>query len=287
MRDEIQQMIQGEEEIPPLPEAALQVQALIDDPNITARELATVISSDSTLTARLLKHANSSFYGFPKAIGTVPLAVVVLGFDAVREIVVGTSVTDVAFKAFEQSLIESRKFWSHSLAVGVGARIIAQRWRTGLPGEAFVAGLLHDIGRLLLASKYPDQYAKVVHAAKFEEQYTHEAERIQFDTDHAEVIGWLMERWQFPEQIRLAASGHHDKVEEFEESLKQTVILANWLAHRSGYNHGVDGTKPPTPTPIIKALPGFDEREVRNEMTDMYRKAIEMLDMITAKLPDE
>ncbi len=286
MRDEIREYIQGGEEIPPLPEAAMQVQALIDDPNITARELATVISSDSTLTARLLKHANSSFYGFPKAIGTVPLAVVVLGFDAVREIVVGTSVLDITTNAFDQSLIESRKFWSHSLATGVAARIIAQKWRTGLPGEAFVAGLLHDIGRLLLAASYPEEYANVVHNAQFEEQYTFEAERTKFDTDHAEVVGWLMERWQFPEQIHKAASGHHDPVEEFEESLTQTVILANWMAHRAGYNHGVDGSMPPTPQPIIKALPGFDEMAVRHEMTDLYRKAIEMLDMITAKMPD-
>lgn len=284
MTDKIKREMLLKVDIPPLPEAALRVQALADDPNTTARDLASVISSDPTLTAQLLKQANSSFYGFPKAIGTVPLAVVVLGFDAVRETALAVSVLSLASSTFEQSLFQAERFWSHSLAVGVGARLLAQTWHGSLPGEAFVVGLMHDLGRLLLAAVWPEQYKRVIREVNFADEPMHVVEHRLLGTDHAEVAYWLIERWNLPDRLAMAVGQHHHDFKDVSDDLHRMVILADWLAHRSGFRHVENTPYPPEPEGLAEILPGFDELKMREEIHELYRKARSLLDLIGGRV---
>ncbi|MDP8206986.1 MAG: HDOD domain-containing protein [Candidatus Electryonea clarkiae] len=283
MRDKIQKSIKDDLEIPPLPQAVLQVQTLVEDPSTTARDLAAVISSDATLTARLLKQANSKFYGYSKSIGTVPLAIVVLGFDTVREIALGITTLRLADSAFEQSLLDPERFWSHSLAVAAGSRIIAQKWRIGLAGEAFVVGLMHDLGRLLLASYWSNKYKEVINEARSNSRHQYEVENEMLGTNHAEVTSWLLERWKLPEQMVIAAKQVHQPLEEQTIDLSKCVILANWLAHRSGFRHDSDAPYLPEPQHIIKTLPGYEEIELRNQIKELYRQATGLLDILKSR----
>ncbi len=284
MREEIKKQILEDLDIPPIPQAAIQVQSLVEDPDTTARDLASVISSDPVLTAQLLKHANSDFYGFPRTIGTVPLAVVVLGFDAVRETALGISALSVVNAVFDQDLFDQEKFWSHSLAVGVGARIVAREWRITLPGEAFVAGLMHDLGRLILASNWAENYSEVFRRIMSEERDACSVEKEELETDHAEVAGWLIERWNLPERLHESVAQHHHADETITLDLARCVVIADWLAHRAGFRHGDNAPYPPEPSLLTQALPGFDEKAVREKMHEGFRQAKGLLEMIKARV---
>lgn len=283
MREEIRRAVLSELDIPPLPEAALRVQRLAEDPTTTAKDMASVISTDSTLTALLLKQANSPFYGFPKKIGTVSLAVVVLGFDAVREIALSTVAIQHTSLSFDPKIIDTGRFWSHSLAVATGSRLIATHWKTCLAGEAFVAGLLHDIGRLILANHWADQYRNVAVLCMEKEMSTSQAEREIFLTDHPEVAGWLCERWQLPEQITNGISGHHLKASEIDHGLTRTVAVANAVAHRNGFRHDQREPAPKLPQELVEPLSGFNETDLASDLKELYRKAESMLDFISAR----
>ncbi len=277
MRNAIRKRIEEELDIPALPEAALQVQHLVNDPNATARDLATVISSDPTLTANLLRHANSGYYSFPKSVGTVPLAVVVLGFDSVREIAISSTAIDLSVKTFQQDLLNSSRFWQHSLAVAVASRIIAKKWRIALPGESFVGGLIHDLGKLILASEWPDLYKKVIATSLSEKKAIHEVENDLLGTNHAEVSGWLAEKWAFPDIIVNSVSMHHS---EEVSNFPAVVQVADYLAHKGGFRQTNLDPYPKPSVDIAKIFSGFDEGAVRSQMLQDYQSTKNMLDSI-------
>jgi HD-like signal output (HDOD) protein len=263
------------------------VQNLVDQPDTTAKELSSVIATDSTLTALLLKHANSPLYGFSKKIGTVALAVVVLGFDTVREIVMATSAMNSASSSFSGKNVSTQRFWSHSLAVASGARVIAQRWRTSLPGEAFVAGLMHDLGRLVLATEWPAAYKAVLAHALEKGIPTYQAEKKVMDVTHAEVAGWMGERWNLPKKILVSIREHHNVEMARTEPSVCAIYLANNLAHREGFGHS---KREPTPTideQALELVAGFDERSVAKEMREAYFKAESFLEIIARPQVDE
>ena len=141
--------------LPTLPTVITELISLIDNPKTNARKVAQLISTDQALTAKILKLANSAFYGFPREIATVDLAVVVLGFETVKNLGLSVSVlerfsgTDGGVDEFDR-----QKFWEHSIACGVSARLLAGKLRYRMPGEAFAAGILHDIGRLILSQYF-------------------------------------------------------------------------------------------------------------------------------------
>ncbi|MBD3167522.1 HDOD domain-containing protein [bacterium] len=281
MKDEIRHKVMEELQLDPLPEAALRVQNLVDQPDTTAKELSSVIATDSTLTALLLKHANSPLYGFSKKIGTVALAVVVLGFDTVREIVMSTAAMNTVSTNFTGKNVSTRRFWSHSLAVASGARVIAQHWRTSLPGEAFVAGLMHDLGRLVLATEWPAAYKAVLSRSYEKGIPTHVAEKKVMEVDHAEVAGWMGERWNLPEKILLSIREHHNLDVVRDNSAVCTIYLANGLAHREGFGHSKREPAPRFDEQALTLVPGFDERSLAKEMREAYFKAESFLEIVS------
>ncbi|MFC2170535.1 HDOD domain-containing protein [Calditrichota bacterium] len=283
MREKIYRAITSDLEIPALPQSALRVQCMVDDPSTTAKDLASLISSDPALTSRLLRQANSKFYGYSRTIGTIPLAIVVLGYDTVREISLSVSALMLAQSAFAQSLLNVDRFWSHSLAVAVSSKIISKRWHIGLAGESFVVGLLHDLGRLILASYWNEQYKSIIANSMSGTKQHFEVEREELGTDHAEVASWLFERWNLPDKLIKAALQVHLKVDNNTSELARIVILADWLAHRNGFRHDFNAPFLPEPEYITQNLPNYDELELRAECRESYRQAMGILETILDK----
>lgn len=273
MREEIEKAVRSTLDIPALPEAAIRVQAAVEDPNVTARELGNIISSDPTLTAIVLEQANSPFYGFQKKISTIALAVVALGFDTVSEIAISASLVRTGTKAFNPETVNTSKFWAHSLAVAVSARYIARNWRTALPGVAFVSGLLHDIGRLVLAGYWSDEYKQIT-AIRIEEKISmNDAEFRHLGVSHSTVAAWLAERWRLPEAIQKGVSEHHHDFSKLENDLSRTVWLANVIGHRAGFNHDQHDGVYPLDDSIIRILPEFEEEAVIKSVKEDFYKA--------------
>src|SRR5210317_1101707 len=156
-----QKIIEKIDDLPTLPRTVLQITALVNDPKSSAKDLARVITDDQVLTVRLLKLVNSSFYGFPQRISTVTGAIVLLGFDAIRNLLLTTSVFDLFGNKNSSGRLEHEKFWDHSIGCAVGAKVIGHHLRHDKVEELFVAGLLHDIGKIVEMMFLPRQFSEI------------------------------------------------------------------------------------------------------------------------------
>ncbi|ERP38897.1 HDOD domain-containing protein [Chitinivibrio alkaliphilus] len=221
--------------IPTLPTVISKMLEMVDNPRTDARRLARVISNDQSLTARILKTANSAFYGFSREISTVDTAIIVMGFNAVKEMGLSLSVFD-AFK--NMGTVESfnvNRYWEHSVAVAISSKIIARRLLLPKSEELFVAGLLHDIGKMVFAQYLPDDFNTVVAQQKQASCSFHEAERHVMDITHAGIGGLIAHRWHLPERIEHSIRYHHYHGIDTPHCLEGIITdFADLLAHRAG-----------------------------------------------------
>lgn len=226
--------------LPSLPRAVIEVLRLTADPRSRAREVADAIGQDPALTARVLRLVNSAWFGFSAPIATAHHAVVILGFETVRALAVGVAALRTA-RASGAAAAPLDEYWRHSAAVASCARDIA---RTALPaaswGEAFTAGLLHDVGHLVLASVAPKALRWVLECGRRHARPLPRLEREILGLDHAELGAYAAERWGLPEVLVSAIRHHHDprKAEEYRD-IVAAVHLANIVAHSAGVS-GVD-----------------------------------------------
>jgi HD-like signal output (HDOD) protein len=195
--------------LPALPEAVSRLLGMVDDPETSARALAQAISTDQVLTARVLKLANSSYYGFQQKVGTVSLALVVLGFRAVKDVALATSVMKAFGRASKDPRFDMRAFWEHSVAVGVASRCLSRILRVATAGEAFTVGILHDIGQVVLHEYHPDAFLETQRLVREEGRSLLEAETTVLGAGHPQVGGWLCRRWSLPEAICQGIDLHH------------------------------------------------------------------------------
>jgi len=218
--------------LPTLPRVARRLLEVVADPATPSEELARILSLDPSLTGRTLKLANSDFYGFPRRVGSVDLAVVVLGSSTVRDLVLSAAV----FQALDPDGIELEGLWNHSMACAVAARLLAERSRYRLGGEAYAAGILHDIGKVALRQCFPERFDAVLALARSQGLAMIEAERGVFGSDHAEVGAWLAARWGLPDDLVEAVAFHHRPEGAVRNrELTALVHVANALAERTGH----------------------------------------------------
>jgi putative nucleotidyltransferase with HDIG domain len=193
-----------------LPSVGARVNKMVEDPSATAADIGKVISQDPALTARLLRVANSAFYGLSSQVNTVSRAVAVIGSKRVRDLVLATS-TISAFEGIPNKLVSMENFWRHSLYCGTAAQILAEQRRIHDPETMFIAGLLHDIGQLVIFRKLPKE-AKQVLMLSLEgpdDLELHKAEQQVLGFDHAQLGGALLRQWHFPESLIECAEFHH------------------------------------------------------------------------------
>ena len=225
--------------LPTLPTVITQMIGLIDNPQTSARDVSRLIATDQALTAKILKLANSAFYGFPREISTVNHAVVVLGFETVRSLGLSVSVLERFAGGSSSSPFDRQKFWEHSIACGVAARLLAGKLRYRVHGEAFAAGILHDIGKLVLSQYFTDEFIEIMELMRAQDLYIGRAEELILGVNHAEVGGWLAERWNLPNQLVDTIAFHHTpgRLQRGVE-LPALVHLADFLCRRERIGDG-------------------------------------------------
>ncbi len=213
-----------------MPEVYYRILDLAENENSTAAEIGEVISHDTGLTARLLRIANSAFYGFPSSIETVSRAITVIGLRELRDLVLATSAID-AFEHIPLDMANMRKFWHHSLYTGVCARILANRAKVLHSERLFVAGLLHDIGHLVMFMKLPGQLRQCMVLAGREDLDIHQAERRLLGFDHAELGAALLTHWKLPPGLAQTTRFHHEPARAEKFQLECAIVhVANILA---------------------------------------------------------
>lgn len=218
---------------PTLPTVAIQVVQTTSNPKSSAKDLMDIINPDISLTAKILKIANSPFYGLSREIDSLQHAVTILGFKEIRNLVLSTVVFDSFKNIDENAKFDIKKFWKHSFVCGLAANILAADMKKA-SNEFFVAGLIHDIGKLVIYIALPNEFFKLVDITgpmKFKFM-TFQAEKDVLGITHDEVGMGLLKRWNFPENLRTAVGFHHHPQETEEKSLLTFVVhTADILAH--------------------------------------------------------
>jgi putative nucleotidyltransferase with HDIG domain len=230
------------DDLPPLPAVAARVMGMADDDRTSAMDMAQVLSTDQALTAKLIRVSNSAYYGFARRVSTVREAVVMLGFKQVRQVAVGASLIN-AFKTNRRpnDPFDVDLFWGHSVAVAVAAEALAKKTHSAKPEDAFTAGILHDIGRLVIRQTMPNEFAEALLIARNGEMDLRDAELETTGYAHDEVGRALGELWKFPGHLIDAVRCHHDfNLTPANDGLSGVVAQANRLALHYGLYCGYD-----------------------------------------------
>jgi len=221
-----------------LPQVSAQILKLVDNPNASPRQVGALIERDAGLASKLLKTANSSYYGMPGKVRTVSQAISVMGLSAVRSVIVSQVYQQMTAGRAHARRFDKVAFWQHSLATAVGAKILARfsGWRD--LEEAFLAGLLHDAGRLVMDRFLTSEFDQAIALSLERGCSLLEAERETLGYTHVEVGVMLGEQWQLPSSLTEAIQRHHEAVLYEESPLGCLVAVANVLAHQAGFGLG-------------------------------------------------
>lgn len=209
-------------EIPSMPNVAQQILKLIADPDTTAEKLQAAILADQALTTRILKIANSPFYGIPRAIRTLSTAIMILGYKMIRNLVLAT-----ATKSINRRMgLTEVMMWEHSIGASIASFLIAKEVRFPDPEEAFLAGLLHDIGKQILNNYDGEKYMHVIEKAYNEGVTFYFAEKEMFGFSHPEVGALVVRKWKLSEELENAIRYHHDG---FQQLVKESPFYMGKL----------------------------------------------------------
>ena len=250
-----QQLVNDVLQLVSLPEVYLRLQETIDDPQHTRDQVAEIVACDPALAARILRIANSSYYGFPASIDTITAATSIVGEIDLRNLVLATSVV-CSMSSLTYKGVNLETFWLHCLRCGICARLIAKTVG-GCDAEVlFLAGILHDLGILVIYQHDETLANAVSHHIEANHQLRDQAEREMFGFDHAEVGALLVEAWGLAEQLCILVGSHHQYQNAGEHRQEAMILaLANLLAD------SVPDVDPETDSPLATLVDNLNLSE--------------------------
>ncbi|MEE4243254.1 MAG: HDOD domain-containing protein, partial [Desulfopila sp.] len=194
---------------PSLPATVAEVMSVVNNPESSAKELTQAILPDQSMCVAILKIANSALYGRPKKVSSLETAITVLGFNEIENIVLSKSVLNSFGTIFKRNDATIEAFWDHSFTCALAAKIIAEHFSISSPGRFFMAGLIHDIGKLAMLLTFPEEYQADKWLTGFSSPEKLIEEQELFSLSHEEVGGRLLMKWDFPEPLVNALQYHH------------------------------------------------------------------------------
>jgi len=235
--------------LPTLPTVANKVTRLIKDPTCTAIKVSEVIDKDQSLTTRVLRLVNSAFYSLYTEVTSVRHAVALLGFKTISQMVISISVFDV-FKGGHGREFNREEFWKHSIGCAVISQMIAQKTHYPRADDCFTAGLMHDIGKVVLDQYLHEEMRKVIQLTQEREIYFADAEKEVMGLNHADIGGQVMKNWNIPHPIMVAVKHHHQHPNErkgsaFSQDLIVDIVkLSNVICRREKIGYSGDAITP-------------------------------------------
>ena len=245
--DRIREFVQGASKLPVLPQVTIRLLKELDSPDGSARDIARIVEAEPAMAARLLKLANSSFYGHRGTIAKVANAVAILGSKTIRSLALTVWTHTLRSQArAPKEMAMLAPLLAHGIAVGIAARSLIERQRPALAEDAFMAGLLHDIGRVALISQIGADYMpQYIEPALETDTPLHVREHEVLGFDHRGLGAVMMQEWTLPAFLGEVAHGHHDDVVVPEQSpVLAAVTLADGLATRLRFNLAPALTRP-------------------------------------------
>jgi len=228
--------------VPPFPKVVRKVMELLEDPETDVQDLAEVIQYDQVITANVLKICNASYFGLPRKVSSLNEALVVVGNETLKDIIITSSAAKFYKGAVGEGYkLEQGELWKHSVAVAILAKYLARTIKEVNESTAYTAGLLHDIGKRFLSSFVSDDFKRIMIKVVKEQCSFVEAERELIGISHAELGGMILKNWEFPGEMQLAVQQHHDPYALKKDPLTAVVSLANALVISMGIGVGADG----------------------------------------------
>ncbi|MGV8079836.1 MAG: HDOD domain-containing protein [Syntrophales bacterium] len=255
--------------LPTVPAVLKRLSVVIEKPRVTITEISAFISNDPALTTRVLKMVNSSVYGFPGRIASVSHATMLLGLNVIKGLLLGVSVFDLMEKTM-------KGLCTHSLACAVASRVIARKKGIKEPEEVSVAGLLHDIGKVILILEFPAEYESVMAEAQGKGLSIFDAEKKQFQATHADAGGWLAEKWRFPRHLIEVIEHHHRPALARNARLETAIVhMADILVRARGFGFAGEIFVPEVYAGACDLLKLSDDdiKDVLREMEDNMESA--------------
>lgn len=260
-------VMQRIQQLPSLSVVVAEVLHSFNNENVDVQTLVGSISRDQGLVARVLRVANSAFYGLPNHVGSIGEAVVVLGFHSVRSLVLAAGIIN-QFPPGGGKAFDRLEFWRHAIGTGVAARVLDAR-----PGHrelAFTAGLLHDVGRLVLDAYFHDDFEGVLAYRATEDCEMIQAESAVLGLTHATIGCEVAKRWKFPLPLQLAIRDHHCPDAEPHALLTDCVHVANVLCHLLEIGHAGDNLAPPLAPGAWQRL-GLNRESLKDRFREIER----------------
>jgi putative nucleotidyltransferase with HDIG domain len=275
-RNDLKKIIMDTKTLPTLPSVINKLNSLSDNDKSSVQEMAKIVSSDQVLSARILRLANSPSYGFYR-VSTISNAMILLGVNVVKSLALSSSIFAIMEK-------DSVGLWEHSLGTGVAANLIARK--LGLPEceEIATAGLLHDIGKVIISLKCREAEKDIHDICRERRLYTMEAEQEIIGTDHAEIGGWLSKSWFLPDKLSEPIACHHDVTTSVTHRIKTSAVhIADVLVKASGFGNSGDPFVPTIQKSAWDAL-NLDEKllaelvdEVEDKLVEVKNFSLEMM----------
>lgn len=272
----VQSAIQEISHIATLPEVTMKIIKLVEDPESTAQDLNNVISNDPALGARILKVVNSAFYGLPGQIGSINRAIVLLGLNAVKNIAIAASLAKLFRGGKIAANFDARDLWQNAIASACATRQLAHKVGLGLPDEAFLSGLIHDIGIMVEIQARRTQFVEVLQ--KLEDNpgmSLCEAETAVLGANHEQFGQGLCKLWKFPQNFQYVTGFHHRPMElaEGQRTLAALVHVADVLTKRLAIGFTAGTTSTELDPALLKEL-GLTEAMI-DEVAEQLPQAID------------
>ena len=249
MATSIKQLTEGMPNLGSYAGVIAEIETVLADSRSSLADLGEVIEKDPDLTARLLKLGNSAFFGFAQRLETVSEAMRLIGIQQVIDLITASMVVE-AFEGIAPEHVNMESFWKHSLACGIGARSLAVARQLPRAEKFFFAGLLHDLGRLVLFSRAPEQAGQIFALYQSRRMLLRDAEREVLGFDHAQIGGELIRGWQYPANLVHAVACHHAPMSAGCFQLDSSVVhLADYLVHAMQVGNSGERFVPPLSTP--------------------------------------
>jgi len=227
-------------DLPTLPSVYFKLNQLLKDKQASIEKVAHIIELDPAMSSRILRLVNSAFYGVRSESNSISHAVMILGFNAVKNAVVSVAILDTFSYKDRYENFDITEFWRHAVSVAVLSKQLAERSRLVAPEDAFIAGLLHDIGKIIMAKYFKEDFGKVWKTMQKKKCNFADAEQEVASIDHVQIGAYLVRKWQLPEPIIQAIAGHHYYMSSSESTgMIESLMLADALSN-SGYQINPD-----------------------------------------------
>ena len=225
-------------DLPPMPKVLLKARQVLSDPNSSFKDISKVIETDQAIAAKILKVANSAYYGLSGLVSSIHQASVVLGYQTLEQVITMVSSSSLLGKQLRGYGLNAGVLWKHSLASALASKIIAKKRAPTMEGDAFSVGLIHDAGKLALDAYVAKKRPEIDQFLREKSPSFLEAERAILGFDHTEIAFDLCQKWKLPETHAAAMRFHHSPEQANGNQLAQIVYVANCIAEQAGYGGG-------------------------------------------------